>query len=436
MYILSLFPGPATRYKMGEEILQCPQFVKDVNEINKIASSVVQLCINEAKTGMLKLPVTDKSRANAYTGIIIPAEKIPQPTFPLSSDAFYIRPLIQKTFTNMVLKNRLLPSLNLLHKEIGSTALTMACMRDLGYEWQKLPNNNHAFIVEKPNFIQAKHRYLRKIQQYRSDKRDIVYVIRITGQTINGRQPQLFEQHRNLLLEQNKVVYSAFSPQYGLLHETVGSLSDGTEGSKGFQDWVFKQVVPIVPENSILVIPKLVGLEKEHKDIINSLSTRKDMMACLEKNHIPYDKFMHKSHLFDLVTKHELNKEPRSQLEIKLEAKDIDYLFRPVWMSDFCYSYELFNGISNINEKLVELVTSDALSLAGNFFCNILSGLEKTYWKITEEKLATKEEDCLKDDALVEDILDQVIAMAMDEEILDTDIISNELDLYESSDEK
>lgn len=53
-------------------------------------------------------------------------------------------------------------------------------IKDLGYRWRKTENNRR-LLIEKNNIREKRINYLRKIKQYREEKRSIVYIDESNG---------------------------------------------------------------------------------------------------------------------------------------------------------------------------------------------------------------------------------------------------------------
>ena len=193
----------------------------------------------------------------------------------------------------------------------GRTTL-YATVRRMGFRYKR--QNKKVSLYEQHRIIAARHDYLRKIQTFRSDNRMIVYLDETWLNThhIHERCWLDYDGRGGIRVPSGKggrlIILHAGSEHGWILNAAL--IFRGEKGSgdyhdemntKHFMEWYQKQLLPHCPPKSVIVLDNA----KYHNGVVEKVptksSTKKDIMAYLDKHSITYDKQRLKSELFMLL---------------------------------------------------------------------------------------------------------------------------------------
>lgn len=403
----------------------------------------LNICANFQKKLTLsaeKLP-TARLRAAHYTDI--PAELLPEPPKRLlqlpdfENLKMKIRPRMHEMIQDLYLKEQILPILKHVEKfltprnleglEITEEQLAALkhpfnlrdLLKSLGYKWQILPGTGRKFIMEKPEYVNARYNYLKLVTKYRGEDRDAIYI------DIYDIKEKLGYSHGSTDPKETYVI-SVVSPRLGLLSK---SCSDSSESIIRLLEQIVKTVIiPKTEKDGFVVFGETDKIEGENHSVPTKWSSRNEMMAWLDAREIPYSAEMHRSELYDLIQRCNPKAPLRYTWEETLIASGRPFVIRPTWLDDFCLFHECWKGKKSAHLPYfhVEYHKSAKKILQG--FANYLNNITPYQWRLLDSVVKKKETDTLMKDKDIEDIIEKVMNMVEVNGLSPEDLAFNELD--------
>ena len=165
------------------------------SEAREIAANVLKACEEEAKNGVLSIPLSQyRERASMLTGVSIrtlsrikakPMKEILASRKPRSDkielDIFH-KCVVRRAVNQMFGLKKIRPTLDRILIELrekidfrGAKTVLMNLLRELGFSWAKC-SPNRKILMERTDIVNRRITYLRSIFRYSNAGRDIVYV--------------------------------------------------------------------------------------------------------------------------------------------------------------------------------------------------------------------------------------------------------------------
>ncbi|XP_061724747.1 uncharacterized protein LOC133530729 [Cydia pomonella] len=277
------------------------------------------------------------------------------------------------------------------------------CLAKLGYVWLRIFKGY--IVMERPSVTFERYYYLKDIVRYREENRDIFYVAEtvLTG---------LFNYYS--FKEYNELMKTAVNArieiiQKGLIKNIYAVSKSGVYALKtidhfttsNFANWVINELLPVLPEKSVVVIQKY----EHHDDVIKKptlFSIKSDIIAWLELNDVPYSEEMSKCELVDLVDAYTSESDEISKIENSLKLKGHELLRLPACIEEMTTSKHFFELIKlnaskvNVNHDQVLKMITESVSL-------------QTFEKF-DRHVADAEKDTLHADIKMDQVFDNVVA--------------------------
>lgn len=176
------------------------------HEAREVIANVIKICDEEAANKAFKLPITSKTeRAALYTGVgrstIVrirkeneermrndpqkplssPGKKRPRPSIIDKVDNFDFS-IIRRTIEEFYLELKVVPTtdklLTKLREKIdfpyGRDSLRLL-LKANGFHWRK-SQNKRKILMEKPNILHWRYKYIRDIRKFRAENKNIIYL--------------------------------------------------------------------------------------------------------------------------------------------------------------------------------------------------------------------------------------------------------------------
>lgn len=175
------------------------------SQAREVIANVIKICDEEAQNNCYKLPVSQRNeRASLYTGCSVstitriraedrkrmgegsshlasPGKKRSRPTVTEKVSSFDFG-VIRRTIEKFYIQDKIVPTtkklLLRLREEINFT-YSRETLRKLlkanGFYWRKC-QNKRKLLMEKPNILHLRFKYLRSIKQYREQNRPIIFI--------------------------------------------------------------------------------------------------------------------------------------------------------------------------------------------------------------------------------------------------------------------
>ncbi|XP_068081808.1 uncharacterized protein [Anabrus simplex] len=422
------------------------------SEAREVIRHVIQECDEEAREGQLKHLLRQTNlRVSNYTGISVstvsrirkestaagdtslstPGKHRPQPEErKVQCDGFnrdVIREVIQDFYVVQKKEKIKFPW--------GVHSLRRI-LRDMGFKWKKC-QNFRKILVERPNIVSWRCRYLRAMRRYRSDNRSIVYIDETwvdNNLTFNkcwqsDNQPGVMTNRSS----SNRLIIVHAGCEDGFLEGALvifkaGKTSGDYHGqmnAENFEKWIREKLLPNLPKNSVIVLDNASYHCVQQNKPPTKYAVKKEMKSWLERNYVPYGEDMRKSELFHLI---EINKGPEKIFRIDEMSRSHghDVIRLPPYMCEF-NAIELAwskakrivresNVTGDISMAKLEAVTRTAIS-----------SITKADWEGYCSHVRNSEEEYWKNDGLMEDALEEFIIS------LDSDSNESSEDQFSSS---
>uniref|UniRef100_A0A2A4K5K9 Tc1-like transposase DDE domain-containing protein n=1 Tax=Heliothis virescens TaxID=7102 RepID=A0A2A4K5K9_HELVI len=209
--------------------------------------------------------------------------------------------VIKRCVHNFHLTEKKLPTVQALQKKLkaeinyqGSMSSLSRILKELGFQWKKTQYEKRV-MIEQTSIRLQRIEYLENIFKYRSEGRPIVYA----GESyVDSSQSK----------GQGVVIVHAGSE--------AGFVSDGLLMLKGnpkstdyhdnlnhdiYERWVRTQLLPGLPDNSVVVVDNTSYHNKEEDPAPSSNARKAEMQSWLHKKQIHYDDNMLKPQLYKLI---------------------------------------------------------------------------------------------------------------------------------------
>ncbi|XP_061724768.1 uncharacterized protein LOC133530740 [Cydia pomonella] len=221
------------------------------------------------------------------------------------------------------------------------------------YVWLRIAKGY--IVMERPSVTFERYYYLKDIMRYREENREIFYVDEIIL-TSSCNLYQL-KKYNSLLKAANKANIDV--SQSVLLKHIYAVSKTGVYAVKTFDDytssnfasWIIDDLIPLLPEKSVVVIQKY----DQYDDVIKKptlYSVKEDMIEWLERNNVPFEEDMSKCELMSLIDTYTSDINEYSLIENSLKLKGHHLLRLPVCIEDMTPAKHLFELLKLNSHKV------------------------------------------------------------------------------------
>nr|XP_012135350.1 PREDICTED: uncharacterized protein LOC105661840 isoform X2 [Megachile rotundata] len=380
------------------------------SEARNIIRHVIRKCDEEARKRQFLYPLQQATiRASEYTGVSVTTitrirkedtkygenESLPSPgkKRAKSEDKKFHCSLENETIIRNIIYEfyvvkKISPTGRTLLKAIqekidfpwGLTTLYRLLKR-MGFTWKKT-HSIKKVLVENPNIVSLRSKYLEAILYCRNDDKNIIYIGKTSvDNTLYFRM--------NGFIRGAELVFESF---------TTGNYS-GQMHTTNFEKWLIEKLLPNISQKSVIImddVPWFVQLSKPP----SKYSTNKEMIQWLADNNISHGSDMRKYQLYELIERNKkLEKSFKIDETLRLHGHSIlrippnmSFLnpMEQAWMQvriktedNNTYYISSNDLVADIIEAVNEIKLADWRS-----FWEHVKQLEKEYWqrdKIIEE---------------------------------------------------
>lgn len=433
------------------------------SEAREIVRKVIQECDEEATRNTVKFAIKQANkRISNYTGIsertvtrirkesseagesslTTPGKNRPRPAIRnVTCDSFDIN-VIKMVIHNFYVVEKKVPTCKKLLANIrdkiqfpwGEQSLRRLLKR-IGYQWKKC-NNRRKVLIERPDIVDKRFHYLRKIREYRRESRQIIYIDESwVDANLTFRKCWQSESEPGVITDtssSNRLIIAHAGSEDGfvegaLLNFKAGTTSGDYHGqmnTDNFGKWVKEKLlclpsdisvddnnlyVPVsnIPCNSVIIMDNAPYHSAQLNKPPSKSSVKKVMIEWLQKNYINCSENMRKAELFELIQLHKppttvyifdelFKKYGHTVLRLPPYMCDLNPIElawakvkRVIRSENITGDYAL-NKLKTVTNEAVQKVTTE--DWVG--FCSHVKKVEKEYW----EK-----------DGIVEDVVDSLI---------------------------
>ena len=316
------------------------QTVHDINETRNIVARIIKKCDKEARQGhLIYLLNQSTKRAVDYTGISertinrirkessvsgeqklsSPGKKRPRCMEKKLHFSEEYKTVIRDTINEFYLEKKIVPTAaKILHTikekiQFPWTKHTLyRLLNNMGFKYKK-SNSNRKLIIERPNIVTWRTKYLRAVQHYRTQNRNIIYIDE-TWVDNSMCFSKCWQSEDTLgVLENNSsschliIVHAGgkngFVNGAELIFKAKTKTGDyhGQMNAVNFEKWVTEKLLPNIPEKSVIVMDNAPYHSVQLNKPAAKSEKKQVLLKWLNDNKIPCTNQMKKCELIELV---------------------------------------------------------------------------------------------------------------------------------------
>ncbi|XP_041982726.1 uncharacterized protein LOC121735835 [Aricia agestis] len=323
--------------------------------------------------------------------------------------------IIRTTVQNFHIVEKQMPTLVKLRSSLRENIGFDGCLntlrlvlQKLGYKWVKIGNNREQ-LQERHEIQLWRYNFLKKISQYRSEGRPIVYTDETYVLTSHVQQntwsyrkkgPKGNTQFSKKVDPGSRFIIvhagssDGFVPNASLVYKATSTAGDHSIDMNydNYVKWLSEKLLPNLPEKSVIVMDNASYHNIRSSKIPTSKSTKGEMQHWLTENGISYDNSLKRIELNDLIKK---NKERFITFKIDelMRRKGFEILRLPP------YHPEL-NPIENIwgilKNRIVLRNRGQNMTVVQSLINECISDIDQTTWRNTCKHVEKIEKEYMK----------------------------------------
>ncbi|CAG4973860.1 unnamed protein product [Parnassius apollo] len=294
----------------------------------------------------------------------------------------------------------------------GCLTTLRTLLRKLGFMWRKT-DNNRKVLVERHDIQILRLQYLKKITEYRSQGRPIVYTDESYVLATQDRKNIRF-------IVVHAGTYSGFIDNACLIYKANLATGDNNSNMsfENYVNWLNNKLLPNLPDRSVIVLDTASYHNARAEKLPTTASKKSEMQQWLTAKGIQFDSNMRKVEIYDIIKKHKSNF-IAYKIDNYIKSKGFEVLrlppyhpelnaFENIWgvLKNFV---ALRDGEQNMNdsdtEKLIHEGIDKITSEIWHNTCNSIIKKEAEYMKYfdTEFEFITNLQDDSNDETDTED---------------------------------
>ncbi|XP_063542788.1 uncharacterized protein LOC134751372 [Cydia strobilella] len=275
----------------------------------------------------------------------------------------------------------------------------------------QLPGTKTSIIVEKPETVMERQRFLYTKMMYREQKKNIVYIGKI-----------------NLILNQGKFSYREDTVEARTRYiiaasETLGLLGYiyccGNSEDCYMKNWIEEKLLPQLSKESVIIFQENV-LSNDKNKVVSDLS-KEDIIYWLNANEVPHDPKMHRAELYNLVktiqksrveklSPEELSFRAKGHITIRKKRCNLNNnFFNPFW------GFLVHEMNKAMKIPLIKTTINQQHHAINNTANIIVQNCPLKYWNNLGNILLNEERDIYKEDLQIEYVIDKLMTMVKNE---------------------
>lgn len=328
--------------------------------------------------------------------------------------------VIKRCVHNFHLTEKKLPTVQALQKKLkadinyqGSMTSLSRILKQSGFQWKKTQYEKRV-IIEQTSIRLQRIEYLESIFKYRSEGRPIVYA----GESyVDSSQSKPSGDGVKIVKGQGVVIVHAGSE--------AGFVSDGLLMLKGnpkntdyhdnlnpdiYERWVRTQLLPGLPENSVVVVDNVSYHNKEEDPAPSSNARKAEMQSWLHKKQISYDDSMLKPQLYKLIAQSK-DRYKKYNLDKILKHHNHDVLRLPPFHPDLNPIEMAWAAIKqHVSNKIVTWNVNTVMELIEEK----ANQIGESEWSGFCAKAMEIEDDYRKSDVVIDNLTEEFVTQAND----------------------
>lgn len=419
------------------------------SEAREIIANIIEKCDEERVQKHLRIPLNKSTeRAAEYTGVgystikkIRKEHKIRKENSPdrllkspgkkrriISRNILHVddfdKCVIRNTIQDFYIQEKRVPTipklLTVIKEKInfpwGRKSLNRV-VKSMGFRWRKC-QSKRKILVERPDIIDWRANYLRKMKKYREEGREIVYVDETwvdsnlthrrcwQSDDVMGVQDNMNSGNRLIILHAGGA--SGFLAGAELIYKAGSTTGDyhGQMNSGNFQKWVVNQLMPNLQPNSVVVLDNAPYHCIQVDKAPSPYALKGDMIEWLRKKGVECNETMRKNDLYKLILPLK-PKEKTYRIDNMLSGSGHVVIRLPPYMCDL-------NAIELAWSKIKRIVrdtnvTGDlSLTKLRETTKNAIQEVTRQDWAGFCHHVANLEAEYWEKDGVVPDVIDQI----------------------------
>lgn len=417
------------------------------SEARAIIAKVLEECDEEKSNKQLSLDISKSTlRVANYTGVskntvinirkevkmaengilLTPGKKRPRNSV-LHTKSFdnFDRDVVRNTIQHFYVVERVVPTtaklLPVLQEKIGfpwGVDSLRKILREMGFTFKK-SSNKRSLLIERPDIVTWRYRYLKTVRQFRSEGRRVYYLdetwvdANLTfgkcwqAEGVRGIVTNHSSNNRLIVVSIGSEV--GFVPESTLIFKAGASSGDyhGQMNGENFEKWISTSVIPNLQPGSVVVMDNAPYHSMQVDKPPTKYSTKQSMVAWLTKRGIQPNTSLRKPEIFDLVIANSPI-EKRYKIDEILKSSGHSVLRLPPYMCDL-NPIEL--GWAQIKKYIRERNTTGELSLKRllELTKEAVNAVSRSHWAGFLKHTQTVEEEYWTKDGIMEDAVDSLI---------------------------
>lgn len=296
----------------------------------------------------------------------------------------------------------------------GSETSVRRVIKNLGFRWKKI-HNNRKILIETSKIRQQRFEYLKKIKQYRLERRPIIY----TGESyvdsllLNSKaQADSATQVQPISKDKRVVVVHAGS-EAGFVPNALLTFEAGNyqHNNDNYEKWIRTQLMPNIPQNSVVVFDNTSYYDKQCDLELTLNSKKADIEDWLNQKGIKYDQHLSKQELYKII------KENREQFNTFAVDKILSEHHHSILRLPPCHSdlNPVDMAWSIIKQYVVSKNVNSDLHNTIKLVKEKVDVMWAREWMVLCDKVKAIEEEYAKYDHYIDNITEQYAIRASDD---------------------
>lgn len=266
----------------------------------------------------------------------------------------------------------------------------------VGFTYKKL--NKRCAIMQTPRLITWRTEYIRKIRQFRSENRNIVYLDETWYDTHDVITRGWVDDSKKCRLDTpvargKRIIILAAGNERGFIPGTFVLSTKNIRDSSAdyhddmnhqvFEDWLKNYLLPQLEPNSVIVMDNAPYHSRQDRKIPNMGTKKADMVTFMEEENIPVpDERSTKKELLNIILNSDIDKEKSYTVDKLARENGHEVLRLPpyycilnpielVW-SQLKHSVRKGNLTPSLSDSVVRLIRKEADNVTGNLWKNCI----------------------------------------------------------------
>lgn len=416
------------------------------SEARNMVANVISKCDEESKNNQLALPLNKSSeRAALYTNkslsfinklrseakkfgntpLLTPGKKRKRASHRNAEIDSFDKCVIRRIVSDYYVQFKKSPSLRTLLITVKEKLdfpwekeTLRRILHEIGFRWKKC-SNRRKILIERPDIVNWRVKYLQSVTQLRSENRQIFYMDESwVDSNLTFQKCWQSEDVVGVLTTNrgdNRLIVVHIGSDEGFLQGAELIFKAGTStgdyhgqmNKTNFDKWVQEKLIPLLPPHSVIVMDNAPYHNIQVDKPPSKNSIKADMTGWLDRHGVQYDVTMKKANLIDLINKHK-PLEKVYKVDALLREHGHTVLRLPPYMCDL-NPIEL--AWSKVKRLVREQNVTGALCLTRlkDLTISAVNAVTKEDWVGYVSHVKKIEADYWKKDGILEDTIDSIV---------------------------